>query len=125
MGIRPSGLGLRLISLQLHPALALAGDRCPFVAFPFPFGVNSIGAGLGVETAGVRPVIFLLFMGLRLLDLALRDNSAPESDLSSISSSIGSCCAAAFFLADLVMGPMYPSCFSLLSEGVGEGEMTV
>lgn len=27
IGIRPKGLGLRLISLQLHPVLALVGER--------------------------------------------------------------------------------------------------
>jgi len=128
--MRPSGLGLRLISLQLQPGLALAGERWPFVAFPFPFGVNSIGAGLGVATvatvafAEVRPVIFLVFIGLLLRDLALL-NSALESELSSISSIIGACCAIAFFLALLVVGPKYPSCASLASEGVGEGEITV
>jgi hypothetical protein len=114
--MRPSGLGLRLISLQLQPGLALAGERWPFVAFPFPFGVNSIGAGLGVATvatvafAEVRLVIFLVFIGLLLRDLALL-NSALESELSSISS--------------IVVGPKYPSCASLASEGVGEGEITV
>jgi hypothetical protein len=49
-------------------------------------------------------VIFLVFIGLLLLDLALL-NSALESELSSISSIIGACCAIAFFLADLVIGP--------------------
>jgi hypothetical protein len=51
----------------------------------------------------VRPVIRFL-IGLRLFDLALR-SSALESDSSSISSSIGACEAAIFFLADLVTGP--------------------
>jgi hypothetical protein len=61
-------------------------------------------------------------MGLRLLDLALR-KSLLTSPSSSISSSIG---AAAFFFADLVTGPKYPSCeFSRASEGVGEGEITL
>jgi hypothetical protein len=68
-------------------------------------------------------VIFLAFIGLRLLDLALL-NSALESELSSISSIIGACCAAAFFLADLVTGPKYPSWASFVSEGVGDGEIT-
>lgn len=32
----------------------------------------------------------------------------------------------AFFLADLVTGPKYPSCAaSLVSEGVGDGEITL
>ena len=114
------------MSLQLQPELdALAGERCPFVVFSFPFGVKSTGAGLGftaVAFAGVRPGILLFFIGLLLLDLALL-NSALESELSSISS-IGVCCALALFLADLVMGPKYPSWASFASEGVGDGEIT-
>jgi hypothetical protein len=56
------------------------------------------------------------------LDLALR-KSLLTSPSSSISSSIG---AAAFFFADLVTGPKYPSCeLSRASEGVGEGEITL
>lgn len=72
----------------------------------------------------VRPEILSL-IGLRLLDLALR-SSVPESVSSSISSFIGTRETAAFFLADLVTGPKYPSFDdSLVSEGVGDGEITL
>lgn len=74
--------------------------------------------GFGVALA----VTFRTLIGLRLLDLALRKSpfTAPSS---SISSSSG---IAAFFFADLVTGPKYPSCeLSRDSEGVGEGEMTL
>lgn len=37
---------------------------------------------------------------------------------------MGRAVANAFFLADRVTGPKYPSVFSL-SEGVGEGDMTI
>ena len=79
------------MSLQLQPGLALEGDRCPFVIFPFPFGV--IGGGLVeddvvVVFAGVRAETFLALMGLLLFDRALR-NSVLESSSSSISSFIG------------------------------------
>lgn len=94
---------------------------------PLPFCSFGNGDGLlaGVsEILEVRPVMPFL-IGLRLLDLALRSSSL-ESVSSSISSSIGSCDAAAFFLADLVIGPKYPSFdASLVSEGVGEGEITL
>jgi hypothetical protein len=58
-----------------------------------------------------------------LLDLAL-----PMSllEFSSISSSIAAWADALIFLADLVVGPKYPSCnSSFTSEGVGDGEMTL
>jgi hypothetical protein len=79
------------MSLQLQPGLALEGERCPFVTFPFPFDV--IGDGLIEEDdvvafAGVRPETCRILMGLLLFDRALR-NSALESSSSSISSFIG------------------------------------
>jgi hypothetical protein len=65
---------------------------------------------------------FRILIGLRLLDLALR-RSPLTSPSPSISSASGT---AAFFFADLVTGPKYPSCgLSRVSEGVGEGEMTL
>ena len=114
MGIRPSGLGLRLISLQLQPGLALEGERCPFVTFPFPMGV--IGGGIVededvVDFDAVKPDNCRTLMEFLLFDLALR-NSALESSSSSISSLIGTCVAALFFFEDLVTGPKYPSCDS-------------
>jgi hypothetical protein len=128
MGIKPSGLGLRLISLQFQPKLALAGERCPFDTFPLPFATAGIG-GVSITVcvaevlATVRPDILSTLKGLLLLDLALL-KSLLES--SSISSSIGVWAATLFFLADLVMGPKYPFCdSSFTSEGVGEGEMTL
>jgi len=128
IGIRPRGLGLRLMSLQLQPGLALDGDKWPLVAFPFPFWRIGIGAGLANGTseafADVRPDIRFL-MGLRLFDLALR-SSVLESVSSSISSSIGAWEATCFFFADRVTGPKYPSCdVSFVSDGVGEGEITL
>ena len=123
IGIRPRGLGLRLISRQLQPKVppALAGERWPFVACPFPF--SSTGSSGMVEGLGVALAVgFRILIGLRLLDLALR-KSPLTSPSSSIPSSFG---IAAFFLADLVTGPKYPSCeLSRVSEGVGEGEMTL
>ena len=110
IGIRPNGLGLRLISLQLQPEEALVGERCPFVVLPF--GVIGRGFAVVVEAmfgfAGVRPEIFRILMGLLLFDLALR-RSALTSSSSSRSSFIGSGVAAIFFFADLVTGPKYPS----------------
>jgi len=80
-----------------------------------------------VAFAGVEPGIFAVFIGLLLLDLALLDDSALVPELSSISLIIG--VSTALFLADLVadlvIGPKYPSCRSLLSEGVGDGEITL
>jgi hypothetical protein len=84
--------------------------------------LDGVSGGAFAEVE-VRPVIRFL-IGLRLFDLALR-SSALESVSSSISSSIGAC-EAAFFFADLVTGPKYPSCeVSLVSDGVGEGEITL
>lgn len=108
--MRPSGLGLRLISLQLQPGLAFEGERCPFIAFPF--GV--IGGGLFAEDAtnafaAVRPLTFRTLIGLLLFDLALL-NSALGSSSSPNSSSIGTGDVTLFFAADLVTGPKYPSC---------------
>lgn len=129
MGIRPSGLGLRLISLQLQAELALAGERCPFDAFPCP-----LKAAAGVDSffsvAGALPVLLVGLGNLRDLKgllLLLFVRALPTSPLeSSSTSSIGACDATLFFLADLVIGPEYSSWkSSLLSEGVGEGEMTL
>ena len=127
IGIRPSGLGLRLKSLQLQPELALVGDRWPFDVSPL--GVTGGGFVVAVEDAvalaGVRAVTFRILMGLLLFDLALL-RSALVSSSSSRSSCIGCGVAAFFFFADLVTGPKYPSCeASRASEGVGEGEMTL
>jgi len=84
-------------------------------------GSSSIVGGGGCAVPEAMP-IFRILIGLRLLDLALR-KSPLTSPSSSISSSIG---VAAFFFADLVTGPKYPSCeLSLASEGVGEGEITL
>jgi hypothetical protein len=106
--MRPNGLGLRLMSLQLQPGEALDGDRWPFdpFALPFtPFGDSGAGFAFGVGVvAEVRPVSLRVLIGLLLLDLA-RLNSALESVSSSSSSVIGICAAVAFFLADLVTGP--------------------
>jgi hypothetical protein len=74
--------------------------------------------GFGVALVGA----FRILMGLRLLDLALRKSPFPIPSSSIPSSSS----AAAFFFADLVTGPKYPSCeLSRVSDGVGEGEMTL
>lgn len=82
--------------------------------------------GVVVGFADVRPEIFRALIGLRLFDLALLSSALTSSSSSSISSSIGASDAACFFRADLVTGPKYPSCeVSRLSEGVGEGEMTL
>lgn len=63
--------------------------------------------------------------GLRLFALALLSSELTSSSSSSIPSSIGMAeTAAAFFFADLVTGPKYPSC-ARRSDGVGEGEMTL
>jgi hypothetical protein len=113
------------MSLQLQPKVpfALAGERWPLAACPFPFsitGSSGIVDGFGVALA----VTFRILIGLRLLDLALRKSpfTSPSSSISSSSSSS----IAAFFFADLVTGPKYPSCeLSRDSEGVGEGEMTL
>jgi len=83
-------------------------------------------AGVIVAFADVRPTNFRFLIGLLLFDLALL-SSELESVFSSTSSSIG-ICEAAFFLADRVTGPKYPSCddsLVLLSEGVGDGDMTL
>lgn len=127
IGIRPSGLGLRLISLQLQPdPLALSGERWPFIALPFGTRFDwGVAASLAVDFVVVRAAGFRVLIGLRLLGLALL-SSALTSSSSSISSLIAVCAAAlCFFLADLVIGPKYPSCDSRVSEGVGEGLMTL
>lgn len=99
----PSGLGLRLKSLQLQPGLALVGDRCPFTC-PLPFGANEAGFCFGVDfVVDVRALILRVCAGLRLRVRARRRSSWS----SSISSSIGSGDCAALFFADLVVGPLY------------------
>jgi hypothetical protein len=81
-------------------------------------GSSGIVEGFGVALA----VTFRILMGLRLLDLALRKSPFTSASSSTSSSSD----TAAFFFADLVTGPKYPSCeLSRLSDGVGEGEMTL
>ena len=128
IGIRPRGLGLLLKSRQLQPELALAGERWPFVSGRFPFSAAAIASFFGVKgvidgLADVSPAIRLFLSGLLLRDLALR--STLESVSSSISSSMGAGDDDAFFFADLVTGPKYPSFDdSLDSDGVGEGEIT-
>lgn len=121
MGIKPRGLGDRLISLQLQPGLADVGERCPFDSLPFPL-VTGKGAGF-VVLADVRLDIFRVRIGLLLFDLA---RSSSELKSSSSSSSLIEGEINPLFLADLVTGPKYPSCEdSRLSDGVGEGEMTL
>lgn len=78
-----------------------------------------VGADGGFEE--VMAVIFLCRRGLLLFDLALLKSALGPLFSSTSSSSRRS----AFFFADLVVGPKYPSCVSLVSEGVGEGEMTL
>lgn len=117
------------MSLQLQPEpLALSGERWPFEIFDFPFATGFDGTGTSVVLVvvpAVRLDIRRTLIGLLLLDLALL-NSALTSSSSSISSLITACDAAAcFFLADLVVGPKYPSCESRDSEGVGEGLITL
>ncbi len=106
------------------------GDKWPFVAavFPFPFAVREgvFTAGVVVAFADVSPEIFRALMGLRLLDLALLSSGLTSSSSSSISSFIGVVEVVCFFLADLVTGPKYPSSdASRVSDGVGEGEITL
>lgn len=132
IGIRPKGLGDRLISRQFQPELALIGERCPFVDFPFEFSSTGIDfeskvVGAVDDFVAVRAVILRFLTGLLLFDRALLV-SDPESVFSSMpsSSSTGVCNAAPFFLADRVTGPKYPSLVeSLASDGVGDGEITL
>jgi len=117
------------MSLQLHPEVALVGERCPFVAFPFPLAITGSSfmvSGFVVANglAELRPESLRFLIGLLLFDLALLRSI--ESSSSSRSSFIGVSAAAFFFFADLVTGPKYPSCDdSRASEGVGEGEITL
>jgi hypothetical protein len=95
------------MSLQLQPglalALALAGERCPFV-FPVPLGVRDTGFDFEAGVDGVRADILRVLMGLLLLALA-RFRSSLSSDSPSASSLIEAS-AAAFFRADLVTGAL-------------------
>jgi len=98
------------MSRQFHPRFALIGAKWPFVVSPF-FMLADSGRDSGFEVKGVvtgffdvRAVSLRFLMGLLLFDLALL--SILQSDSSSIFSSIGTGeIAAAFFLADLVIGP--------------------
>lgn len=73
------------MSRQLHPGLALVGERCPFVC-PLPFS-NIVGGLVSDEFVvdfAVRPDSLRTLIGLLLFDLALL--STAESSPSSISS---------------------------------------
>jgi len=134
MGIRPRGLGLRLKSLQLHPAYVpgVGGERCPLTDFS---GAAALMAPFvsGAEGTGVCPFAFVdfvaffdvNFVNLRVsMGLRLRVRARRSSGLSSSSSSsTGAGVAIRFRAADLVTGPKYDS-RSSISEGVGLGEMT-
>jgi hypothetical protein len=100
---------------------------CPF---PLSFGEAidpsdkesgfSFAFSLALDTFRVATGVLLLVLALLSCGLISISSS------SSISSSINGCDASSFFLADLVTGPKYPSCdASLVSEGVGEGDMTL
>lgn len=142
--MRPSGLGLRLISSHVHPHLDVdgKGERwpfdTPFASFPFPFRCpfpfDTIEGSIDLSANGssfsffplglVRLVTFRTCTGVLLFDLALLRSGLVTSS-SSISSSMTACFAISFFLADLVTGPKYPSCdCSAISEEMGEAEMT-
>lgn len=90
MGIRPSGLGLRLMSLQLQPELALAGDRWPFDIFPLPF-VTSGGGGASAAGSVTALAAASTDSFRALTEVLLLDRALPRSLLESpsISSSIG------------------------------------
>jgi hypothetical protein len=128
MGINPKGLGLLLRSRQLHPVFtALDGDKCPFVALPFAV----VGRLLPEETATLalasdNPLIFRTLIGSLLLDLALLSSRLGSDSSSSTPSSICAGALMRFFADERVTGPKYPSWApSRLSEGVGEGEITL
>lgn len=121
MGIKPSGLGLRLSSLQLHllPRFALCGLRCPF-AEPFttttsPFLRTGFPACEGMPALGVTAVnpLILLFpinppsrTGLRLRVRARFSGSRSEPELSlSLSSGICGVFCREDLVLDLVVGP--------------------
>lgn len=93
--------------------------------FPFPFTFRSVldsaGSGIVSSLGGSFEYDFLDIsrLGLLLLDLARPESSSPSISL------FVDCWVASFFLADLVIGPKYPSCVSRVSDGVGEGEMTL
>lgn len=153
MGIRPSGLGLRLKSLQLHPkdAAGVGGDKCPLISGPFsatPFvfmaEIEAAAVVLAVALSGTVAVsglrvlvaaaaVFEAFLGLNRLTflvsrgLRLRVRALRNSGLSSSSKSSDTGCGVASLLlaADRVVGPKYPS-FPLpsCSDGVGLGDMT-
>jgi hypothetical protein len=124
IGIRPSGLGLRLISR--HPLLLPGISRCPF-AVPFVSTASAFRrAGLEGVTVAVLPEVrgairFLPSTGLLLLVLARFSGSEPELSASSYMA-VGEVMPFARDI-DLVIGPKYPS-FALPSVGVGEGDIT-
>ncbi len=65
MGIRPSGLGLRLKSRQLQPGGAAdGGSRCPFAATVLPPASVS-GGGAFFAFRGASPLMRRIWMGLR------------------------------------------------------------
>src|SRR4051794_7985368 len=136
MGMRPSGLGLRLKSLQLQPVYiaGVGGKRCPFdlvAAFsgrsPFVNGAEAIGVwpfatGLAVGFVDVSLASFLVSIGLRLRVRALRRSGLSSS---SRSSSTGFGVVNRLLAADLVVGPKYDSrAAASFSDGVGLGEIT-
>lgn len=139
IGIRPSGLGLRLRLLQYadpNPCvLALAGERSPF-SFGAPLGVlTSSGFRLvGLFTVIVlaalelMPPFIVILVGFRSicglrLRLRARESSGSSSCVSPVACSSIASTELKRCVFDLVAGGKYPS-FVLLSDGVGEGDMT-
>jgi hypothetical protein len=79
-------------------------------------------AGLVLES----PLIFRARIGLLLLDLALHRSGLVSDSSPSIASSIFNGVETRFRVDERVTGPKYPSCeLSWLSDGVGEGEITL
>lgn len=130
MGIRPSGLGLRLKSRHVQPdgVAGCGGARCPFVTLVCPFIVRlwvfesdffddwRLSGSLGVILCGR-----LVSIGDLLLVLALLTSGASESSLESSATGCG-VDILLLLAADLVTGALY-SRFSR-SDGVGLGEIT-
>lgn len=138
IGIRPSGLGLRLKSRQLQPGdIADAGDKWPLDATMLPFAGTSpaddaffgvvfvLGVSVGMA---VRPESLREAMGLRLLVRALRRSGPSSCSSSSKCSSTGCGVLTLFLTDDRVTGAEYVSCdeaaSSRRSEGVGLGDIT-
>lgn len=144
IGINPNGLGLRLRLRQYEDpnpwpgGYALAGDRNPFASpFGAPFETPSfvfLLVGFAAVTAGISgfapeeiPPFAVILVGLRsicglLLLLLARESSGSISSWPSPCSSIGST-ELKRCVFDRVVGGKYPS-FPLVSEGVGEGDIT-